>query len=144
MAIGPLFNPLVRVDGVDLSDHARSCTINQEAEELDVTAFGPDGTKAMRRGLITGSIEVEFFQDQATQSVDDVLSPLFDSGDPFFVYIQQDADDALGATNPGWQGKCILTTYNPLAAEVGQLSMTTVTFPLYEGKIIRVESGTYS
>lgn len=144
MAIGPLFNPLIRIDGVDLSDHATKVTINQEADEVDVTAFNPDATKAMRRGLITGSVEVEFLQDFESQQVNDVLAPLFDSGDPFWVYIQADADLPLSSTNPGWQSRCILTSFNPLDAGVGEASKTTVTFPLYEGKVQQVESGTYS
>lgn len=144
MAIGPFYNPLIRIDGVDLSDHATKVTINQEGEELDATAFNPTGTKATRVGLISGSIDVEFLQDDAAQSVNATLAPLQSSRSSFFVYIQKDRDLALSATNPGYQGKCVLPKYTPVDAGVGELSKVTVTMPLYSGSIIEVTSGTYS
>jgi hypothetical protein len=143
MQIGPLFNPLIRIDGVNLSDHFRSATINSESEDLDATGFGQT-SKAHRQGLSDDSFEFEAFQDTEANKIDATLWPLKTSGDPFFVYVLEDADTALATTNPAWQGYCVLLSYSPLAAEVGQMRMTTVTMPLYSGTIIRVTSGTYS
>lgn len=143
MAKETIFDAYVRIDGVDLSDHFKSVTINREAEELDATGMG-SRAKERRQGLRDDNFELEAYQDFEAQSVDDVLEPLFNSGEPFFVLVRKEKDAALSDSNPEWQGKCVLLSYSPLAAEVGQMSMTTLKIPTYEGTIARHTSGTYS
>jgi hypothetical protein len=143
MAKEVIFDASVEIDGVDLSDHMRSVTITREAEEIDVTSMGSHA-KERRQGLRGDQFEFEVFQDTAASSVDDVLEPLFDSGDAFFVNVIKDGTLPVSDTNPAWHGQCVLLSYSPLAVEVGQASMTTIVCPTYEGKIFRYTSGTYS
>jgi hypothetical protein len=143
MAKEVIFDADVEIDGVDLSAFIRSVTITREADEIDVTSMGSHA-KERRQGLRGDQFEFEIFQDFAASSVDDVLEPLFDSGDPFFVNVIKDGTLPVSDTNPAWHGKCVLLQYSPLAVEVGQASMASVVMPTYEDKIFRYTSGTYS
>ena len=52
------------VDSVDLSSLVSSCTINRNFEELDVTAMGDTGRRAVK-GLEASSVTIDFFNDSA-------------------------------------------------------------------------------
>lgn len=114
----------VSINGVDLSDHVKSVTVNYSAEMLDATAMGND-TKISKGGLKNWSVEVEFHQDYATSNVDATLFPLV--GSTFTVIVRPVKATAVSATNPNYTGTGILESYSPIGGAVGELAATSIT-----------------
>lgn len=77
----------ITVNSVDLSDHASSVTLEDSADEVDFTSFGPDGYREHGQGLKDSTITVDFFNDHAASSVADTLQPLYTSGSTFSVKV---------------------------------------------------------
>lgn len=113
----------VSINGVDLSDHVRSVTLDYKAELQDDTAMG-DTTRSKLGGLKDWSLQVEFNQDFAASSVDVSLFSLV--GSTFTVIVRPDKSTAVGATNPNFTGTGILESYPPISGGVGELATTSV------------------
>jgi hypothetical protein len=126
MAKFVLKTPVVTVNGVDLSDHVSSATIETERDEVDVTAFGA-ANKEILAGLGDATITLSFFQDFAAGEVDATLWPLSTSDSPFTVAVKP-TNGAISATNPEYQMSSLLFTYSPIAGAVGEASATDVVF----------------
>lgn len=126
MAKFVLKTPVVTVNGVDVSDHVSSATIETSRDEVDVTAFGA-ANKEMLAGLGDASITLSFFQDFAAGEVDATLWPLSTSDTPFTVAVKP-TNGAISATNPEFQLSCLMFNYSPIAGSVGEASTTEVTF----------------
>jgi len=114
----------VSINGVDLSDHVRSVTLNYSAAEIDVTCMG-DGSINRIAGLKDWSAEIEFAQDFAASEVDATLFSLV--GAASFPVAIRPTSAAVSATNPEFQGNAILTSYPPISGAVGELATTTIT-----------------
>lgn len=114
------------VAGQDLTNHVRSVTINQDFDDVDITAMGAV-SKAHAVGLRDDSIEVEFYQDFAASSVDQTLNPLLGSSTGATVLIQT-SGATVSSTNPSYTLVATLFSYQPVAGAVGDASTTTVTF----------------
>ncbi len=136
MAIHMLSNASVVVNGVDLSDHVASVTINQNTSELNPTAMGATGI-ARLAGLGDDSFEVEFWADFASAKVDATLSALV--GAAVFTVVVKAVNTTVSATNPKFTGSCILTSYTPIAGAVGDAHKVTVSLPV-SGRIVRAEA----
>ena len=130
-----LTDVLVTVDGVDVSDHVTSVTVNLSKDEVETTAF-TGGGRERKAGLKDDSFEVNFQQDFAASSVDELLYDLYDNESEFPVVVRP-VSGAVSATNPSYSGTCIVLEYQPLAGDVGSLSTTTVTFPSQRTGITR-------
>lgn len=126
MAVGPLNDCLVIVNGVTLSDHGNSVTINDERDSVEVTAFGASN-KAYIKGLGDASIEVTFFQDFAAGKVHATLQPLIGSSTPITVEVRP-TSAARSATNPAAVLSAFLMNYNMLDGDVGEASEINATF----------------
>lgn len=124
MAVMVLTDAFVSINGVDLSDHVKSVTIDYSAEMLDDTVMGAT-TRTNKGGLKNWSIEIEFFQDFAASEVDATLFPLV--GSTFTVIVRPVNGTAVGATNPNFTGTGILESYPPLGNAVGELATTSIT-----------------
>lgn len=118
-----LDDAFVSINGVDLSDHVKSVTLNYSAEMLDDTAMGDD-TKSSLGGLKNWSAEVEFHQDYAAASVDATLFPLV--GATFVFIARADKSDGVSATNPNYTATGVLASYTPLGGSHGELMATSV------------------
>jgi hypothetical protein len=121
-------NAFIQVNGVNLSDHCSSVTVESTADDVDLTAFGPSGYREFGVGFKDAQITATFFQDYAASSVHATLQPLYDAGGTFSVYVKADAG-ATNSTNP----RIELTTarmfgYNPIAGGVGDASTFDTTF----------------
>ncbi len=134
MAEVVLTDAVVLVNAVDLSDHVRKITVNLNREDKDLTAMGASG-KARRAGLGDDSFVVEWNQDFAAAEVDATMFPLLGAV-PFAVEARP-TSAVKSATNPSYEGNCILTSYNPLDASVGDELVTSTTLPV-DGIISRV------
>lgn len=121
MAIFTLTDALVIVNGVTLSDHANSVTVEDTRESVDITAFGAT-SKAVGKGLGDAKITVNFFQDFAAGKVHATLQPLIGSSTTVAVEVRA-TSAARSATNPAaLLSGALLMTYNMLDGAVGEAS----------------------
>jgi hypothetical protein len=124
--IGPFTNGFFSVNGVDLSDHARSISIETERAEVDVTAMGASNIVNMP-GLGDATITVEVLQDFAAGEVDATIWPLSTTSTPFTVAVRP-VNAAISATNPEYQMSSLLYSYSPIAGSIGDAMTTELTF----------------
>lgn len=136
MAVFAYKDASVVVNAVDLSDHARSVTVNYEADELDTTAMGDD-SRGRIAGLKSWSVDVEWNQDFAASEVDATLFSLI--GAAAFTVTVKPTSDAVSTTNPSFSGSCILTSYTPLSGSVGDLATASTSF-MGSGDLTRATS----
>lgn len=125
---------LVTYAGATLTDHIRSITINENYDEVDVTAMTATA-HAIIPGLRNDSIDIEFYQDFAASSVDATLNTYIGSTSGATLVIQS-SGSTVTATNPKWTLVGAPMTYSPLNAAVGEASTTTVTFKPVAGQSI--------
>ena len=126
MAITVLTNCQVLVNSVDLSDHTSSVTVTDERDSVDITAMGATNT-TITKGLGTGSISIDFFQDFAAGKVHATLQPLIGSNTAVPVEIRP-VNGARSATNPAVLMQGLLMSYSALDGSVGDASSITAEF----------------
>ena len=114
----------VTVNSVDLSDHVQSITINRNFEELDVTAMGDTGRKAVK-GLEASSITIDFLNDTASGETLATLQAAWGTSVP--VVIKQ-TSSAVSATNPSYTMTCLVNGTTDVNGAVGDLGMQSVTW----------------
>lgn len=124
----------VSVGGVDLTDHTKSVTVNQEYDDVDITAMGAV-SKAHTPGLRDDSIDLEFFQDFAAGKVDATINPLLGAAAGGTIIVIA-GGTAASATTPSYTLVGIPFTYQPIDGSVGDASMTKVTFKPAAGQSI--------
>lgn len=127
MAKHVLRSAVVTVNGTDLSDHCSSVTLEDSAEEVDLTSFGASTYREFAPGMKDATITCEFFNDFAAASVDAVLAACYSSATAFPVVVKADSA-TTSATNPSFTMSSRLYTYNPLAGGVGEANTTSATF----------------
>ena len=126
MATFVLYDASLTVEGVDLSDHVRSVTVDAGQNMVDDTAMG-DAFVSNAAGLATWSISLEFLQDYATGEVDATLEPLLGIGTTAALVVKPTSGSVTG-TNPSYSGTGILESYNPIGGAVGDQAMASATF----------------
>ena len=117
-----LSNASVLLGTDDISAFVKQVTIDQGVEELDQTAMG-NTTRINYPGLATWSMEIEVFNNFASDSCDDVVSAKL--GSTFTVSVKPTAT-AGDADNPEWSGTTFITAYNPVQGTVGDLAMSRI------------------
>lgn len=125
MAKEVLRNVKITVGGVDLSDHASSVTLEDTADEVDFTAFGPSGYREFGQGLKDSTVSVTFFNDHAAASVADTLQSYYSSGGTFAVKVWPDRDGTIVYTQVSR-----LFSNPTLAGAVGDANTIDATFRL--------------
>jgi hypothetical protein len=119
-----LTNADITVNGVVLSDRANSVELNYEIESVEVTAFGTN--RSFIGGLQNNTITIEFMQDFAAAETEATIFPLV--GQQTSVTVRPSAA-ATSATNPLYTVTgTFLSSHTPVAASVGELAMTSLTF----------------
>lgn len=114
----------VEINSVDLSNQVQSVTINYGAELPEDTGMGDD-TRTRLPGLKDWSLEITFHQNFAAGNVDATLFPLV-GADAFPVKVRAKSD-AVGATNPSYEGNALLESYQPIGNSVGEVATAPVT-----------------
>jgi len=114
----------VTVNSVDLSSLVSSVTIKRAFDELDVTAMGDSGAKAVK-GLERSSVSIDFFNDEATAKTLQTLNSTW--GTSTTVVIKQ-TSAAVSATNPSYTMSCLVNNITPINGAVGDLSTQSVTW----------------
>lgn len=117
----------LKINNVDLSDHATSVTINQVFEELEVTAFG-DGSRKYVKGLETGTLVVSFLNDQSAGSVLATLQGAY--GTTVAWKAINDKDGAVSATNELYSGDILINNLTPINGAPGDIATMDITFTI--------------
>lgn len=120
-----LTNAQITVNGTDLSQFANSVELNYEVEAVEVTAFGTN--RSFVGGLQNNTCTIEFMQDFAATETESVVFPLV--GTTTEVKILPVKGTAVSASNPEYVlSGTYLASHTPVAATVGELAMTSLTF----------------
>jgi hypothetical protein len=117
----------ISVNGVDLSDHCSSVTLEDSADEVDFTSFSTSAYREYGQGMKDATISADFFQDFATGSVDATHYPLYDSGGTFSVIVRP-SSEAVSSTNPNYTMVARLYTYSGLSGAVGDANTVSATY----------------
>jgi hypothetical protein len=126
MAIFSLTDCMVIINGVTLSDHASSVTVEDNRESLDITAFGAT-SKAVTKGLGDASITIGMYQDTAAGKTHATLQPLLGSTTPVTIEVRP-TSAARSATNPAAVMSGLLMNYNFLQGGIGEVSKIDAQF----------------
>lgn len=122
------------VAGTDLSDHVKSVTINMPYDDVDVTAMNST-SHAHAPGLRDDSIEIEYFQDFASSSVD-VTNVAIAGSTTGGTVIFQTSGTTVSTTNPKYTLVATILDYTPVDASVGDASMNKVKYVPIAGQSI--------
>ena len=120
MVLGPLTR--ITVNTVDLSDHCLSVTVEDSADEVDVTGF-QETYREFLPGLKDATITATFLQDYGSSSVDATLAAMY-------------AGTAAGTVKvtPDTSGTVVYTLisrlygFSPVSGGVGDANSMDVTF----------------
>ena len=126
MSIFTLTDAHVIINGVTLSDHANSVTVEDNRAEVAITAFGAT-SKAVTKGLGDAKITIQMFQDFASGKTHATLQPLIGSTTPVTIEVRA-TSAARSATNPAAVMSGLLMNYNMLAGGIGEASTITAEF----------------
>jgi hypothetical protein len=126
MAIFTLVDALVIINGVTLSDHSNSVTVEDTRDAVDITAFGAT-SKATTKGLGDAKITIQMFQDFAAGKTHATLQPLIGSTTPVVIEVRA-TSAARSATNPAALMSGLLMNYNMLSGGIGDASTISAEF----------------
>lgn len=87
-------------------------------------------------GLKDGTLQLEWMQDFAADSVDATLFPLLGTVVTFLIV---PTSSAVGPANPSYAGSALVTSYSPYASATGDLATFSVSWPL-SGAVTRAVS----
>ena len=114
----------ISINSVELADRSNSVEVNYEIESVEVTAFG--GNRSFIGGLQNNTCTVELMQDFAATETEATIFPLVGTQT---TLVFKPASGAVSATNPSYTiTGAYLASHTPIAAAVGELAMTSLTF----------------
>jgi len=126
MSIFTLTDAHIIINGVVLSDHSNSVTVEDTRDAVDITAFGAT-SKATTKGLGDAKITIQMFQDFASGKTHATLQPLIGSTTGVAIEVRA-TSAARSATNPAALMTGLLMNYNMLAGGIGEASTITAEF----------------
>ena len=129
----------VKINSVDLSDHATSVTLNYAADELEVTAMGDTAHKFVK-GLESGTLTVSLLNDTATSQVLQTLNSAF--GTTVACKLIQEKGTAVSAANPVYEFDVLVNNLTPINGAVGDMGTQDITFTL-NSKVTVNAAGTF-
>jgi hypothetical protein len=126
-AINFAVDPPVPVGSVyDLSDHISSISLATNHDVVETTEVGQN-YKRVIAGLGTNTVNFEFYQDFATNSVEDII---YDWIAARVLCRIKPINAPTSATNPEYGFQVLITDWTPLNAGVGQISTINVNWPI--------------
>ena len=131
MARTVLTNAYIKIGATDFSDFVASIEFNDEADEIETTAFGDTGRTRVG-GLRDQSVSLDFHQNFKASELDATIEPLV--GTVVAIEIGPDGDTA-GADNPHYVGNVLVTEWG-FGGAVGELATKSVTWPV-DGVLVR-------
>lgn len=120
----------VTINGVNLSDHIASITINQSNDVVETTAFSSTAAKTRVAGLADNSVTLEFHQDFAASSVEATINGTTSLVGTVTAIVVQPTSGSVSATNPSYSFSALVSEWQSLSASVGELSTASVTWPI--------------
>lgn len=119
----------VTINGVNLSDHIASITINQSNDVVETTAFS-NTAKTRVAGLADNSVTLEFHQDFASSSVEATINGSTSLVGTVTAIVVTPTSGSVSATNPSYSFNALVSEWTSLNASVGELSTASVTWPI--------------
>jgi len=117
----------LKINSVDLSDHVKSVTLTRNFDELEVTAMG-DTAHRFVKGLEASTLQVDFYNDDATASVLATLQAAWGTTVPFSML--QVKGTAVSATNPLYTGSLLVNHTTDINGDVAVIGMQQITFTI--------------
>mgnify|MGYP006901774042 FL=1 len=122
----------ISIDGTDFSTSLAAVTLDISVDDLETTPFGA-GARTRIGGLQDASVQFDFHQDFAADSIDDTLFPLLGTAVEIIIF---PTSAVVGVANPSYTFDALVTEYQPFASSVGDLATLSVTWPV-SGAITR-------
>ena len=116
----------------DFSDHISSISLATNHQVVETTEVGQN-YKRVIAGLGTNTVNFEFYQDFATNSVEDII---YDWIAARVLCKVKPVSAPTSTTNPEYEFQVLITDWTPLNAGVGQISTINVNWPI-NGPIIK-------
>ena len=129
----------VTINGVNLSDHIASITLNESADVVETTAFSSTAAKTRVAGLRDNSVTLEFHQDFASSSVEATINGSTSLVGTVTAIVVQPTSGSVSATNPSYSFSALVSEWTSLNGSVGELSTASVTWPI-SGAITKATS----
>ena len=126
---------IVSINSVALSDHATAATLEITYDDVDTTAFG-DSVRTRIAGLGDATVNITWNQDYASSEIDATFNGIVGTVVAFEL---TPTSGSVSATNPKYTGSVLVSSYTPIAAEIGALSTITTSWPV-TGAITRATS----
>lgn len=118
--LGPLTQ--ITVAGTDLSDHCTNVTLEDSADEVDVTGFSETYHEFLP-GLKDATITATFLQDYGTTSVDSVIGGLYYNNTSGTIKVKPDTSGTVVYTMVSK-----VYSFGPVSGGVGDANSIDVTF----------------
>ncbi len=125
MATIVLTNPVIVVGSTSIRTYCDSVTVEYDADEVEDTNFGDDTHIFKGGGLFTWSVAATAKNDFAASQLDSIIFPLVGTTTTISVI---PTTGAVSATNPNYNGSCLVKGFTPVAGGVGELSTTPLLF----------------
>lgn len=119
-----IVNPVVTINGTDVSDHVYSMTVEIEAPAVASTAFG-SGWATNIAGIKTGSIRMDFHND-FDNSISTIINPLLGT---YATVTAKPLPGSAGTANPIGTAVVFVQSVQPINGSVGDISTASLTFP---------------
>ena len=117
----------IAIGGTNVSDHCSDVSLEDKADEIDVTSMGPAAYKQFIQGFHDATITATFFSDFAANQVHSILQPLYSAGSTFLVEVRP-TSGTPSATNPKAQMTSTMYSYSGIAGKIGAAAEMTVAF----------------
>jgi hypothetical protein len=117
----------VEINAVDRSANVSKVEFTDQFEEKDVTTFGSLGAKEVLAGLESGSIGLSFKNDFAFGTIDASMWAL--RGTVVGMKLRP-SQAAVSTSNPSYQFNVLVKEWKPIAAAVGDVAETDVTWTM--------------
>jgi len=111
----------------DFTSFVQSVTLNIELDTPEATSMG-DKDRVRLYGLRQWSMDVTFFQDFDSGSIDATLWDIINNDKFVTIWMKPFKDQAISQTNPQYSGKAVLPAHSPVAGSIGDVSTISVTF----------------
>jgi len=115
---------VVTINGVNLSDHVTSVSLNRNLDEIETTAMGDNGHEFIK-GLESSSITIDFNNDTDTANVLQTLASRW--GLVTTVTLKQ-TSAITSPTNPLYTMSCLVNGTQDINGAVGDLGTQSVTW----------------
>lgn len=122
----------IEIDNVTFNEsEVRSIDYSSEKEQIPAGGFNADGVDTQISGARTSTVTIEFYADNTSGQMWQVLYPLHRDDTSFDFQWRPDMNAAASATNPELRGTVKLPTWNQTTTfgEVKVISLTFVSQP---------------